>query len=134
MQQLHSLNSAEKRLQVCILMLFISLLIYFFIDWLKDKLAANGMMLAAVYRPASMIPVEIWKASPTTTNGNEQSHRNIYHDGIKMSLVPGAMRSFQFDYRAMVTLEIFEEYGIHPRDRLPTYYLRAARAIVRTSE
>ncbi|KIJ26158.1 hypothetical protein M422DRAFT_272789 [Sphaerobolus stellatus SS14] len=101
-------------------------------DWLKDKLAAGSCMLAAVYRPASQIPVAIWKASPNTTNGNEQSHRNIYRDGRKLSLVPGALRGFQYDHRAMVTLKVLEEHGIHPRDRLPTYYLRASRAVVRT--
>ncbi|KIJ51998.1 hypothetical protein M422DRAFT_243573 [Sphaerobolus stellatus SS14] len=89
-------------------------------DWLKDKLAAGGCMLAAVYRPASQIPVDVWKASPNTTNGNEQSHHNIYHDGRKLSLVPGALRGFQYDHRAMVTLKVLEEHGIHPRDRLPT--------------
>ncbi|KIJ32919.1 hypothetical protein M422DRAFT_265259 [Sphaerobolus stellatus SS14] len=101
-------------------------------DWSKDMLAAGGCMLAAVYRPASQIPVDVWKASPNTTNGNEQSHRNIYRDGRKLSLVPGALRGFQYDHRAMVTLKVLEEHGIHPRDRLPTYYLRASRAVVRT--
>ncbi|KIJ46297.1 hypothetical protein M422DRAFT_250346 [Sphaerobolus stellatus SS14] len=102
-------------------------------DWLKDKLSAENSLLAAIYRPLSKIPVEVWKASPNTTNGNEQSHRNIYRDGRKMSLVPGAMRGFQYDSRSMVTLKLFEEHGIQPRDRLPTYYLRASRALVRTS-
>ncbi|KIJ28725.1 hypothetical protein M422DRAFT_269933 [Sphaerobolus stellatus SS14] len=71
-------------------------------DWSKDKLAAGGCMLAAVYCPASQIPIDVWKASPNTTNGNEQSYRNIYRDGRKLSLVPGAMHGFQYDHRAMV--------------------------------
>ncbi|KIJ42824.1 hypothetical protein M422DRAFT_253914 [Sphaerobolus stellatus SS14] len=87
-------------------------------DWFKDKLAAGGCMLAAVYHPASQIPVDVWKASPNTTNGNR-----VFH---------GAMRGFQYDPRAMVTLKVLEEHGIHPRDRLPTYYRRASRAVVRT--
>ncbi|KIJ47868.1 hypothetical protein M422DRAFT_248459 [Sphaerobolus stellatus SS14] len=43
-------------------------------DWLKDKRSAENSILAAIYRPLSKIPVEAWKASPNTTNGNEQSH------------------------------------------------------------
>ena len=103
-------------------------------DWLKDKLATEGCMLAAVYRPASQIPVEVWKASPSTTNSNELSHCDIYHAGQKLSLVPGAMRGFQYDHWAMVTLKVLEEYGIYPHNRLPMYYLRASRAIVRASK
>ncbi|KIJ27165.1 hypothetical protein M422DRAFT_271718 [Sphaerobolus stellatus SS14] len=102
-------------------------------DWLKDKLSAENSLLAAIYHPLSKIPVEVWKASLNTTNGNEQSHHNIYHDGRKMSLVPGAMCGFQYDSHSMVTLKLFDEHGIQPRDRLPTYYLRASRALVKTS-
>ena len=29
-------------------------------------------------------PLEIWKASPSTTNGNEQAHQNINHDGVNL--------------------------------------------------
>ncbi|KIJ36290.1 hypothetical protein M422DRAFT_261437 [Sphaerobolus stellatus SS14] len=103
-------------------------------DWMKDKLSADKSILAAIYRPESKIPLDIWKASPNTTNGNEQAHCNIYRDGIKMSLVPGAIRSFQFDSRSMVTLELFQEQGIHPCDRLPTYYLRSSRAVIRSKK
>ncbi|KIJ29832.1 hypothetical protein M422DRAFT_268703 [Sphaerobolus stellatus SS14] len=102
-------------------------------DWLKDKLSAENSLLAAIYCPLSKIPVEVWKASPNTTNGNEQSHRNIYCDGRTMLLVPGAMCGFQYDSRSMVSLKLFKEHGIQPRDQLPTYYLRASRALVRTS-
>ncbi|KIJ38663.1 hypothetical protein M422DRAFT_258538 [Sphaerobolus stellatus SS14] len=105
------------------------------LDWLKDKLSGKKSILAAIYHPASKIPLEIWKASSNTTNENKQSHRNIYRDRIKMSLVPGAMCSFQFDSRSMVTLELFQEHGIHPHDRRPTYYyylslLGSAQSIV----
>ncbi|KIJ27110.1 hypothetical protein M422DRAFT_271724 [Sphaerobolus stellatus SS14] len=44
------------------------------LDWLKDKRSAENSILAAIYRPLSKLPVEVWKASPNTTNGNEQSH------------------------------------------------------------
>ncbi|KAF8583905.1 hypothetical protein K439DRAFT_1617115 [Ramaria rubella] len=43
-------------------------------DWLKDKEAASGFSLAAIYQPASKIPLDMWKASPSTSNGNEQAH------------------------------------------------------------
>ncbi|KAH7903935.1 hypothetical protein BJ138DRAFT_1019827 [Hygrophoropsis aurantiaca] len=49
--------------------------------WLKDKTHGTKFALPAVYRPKSLIPLEIWKASPSTTNGNEQAHRNINASG-----------------------------------------------------
>ncbi|KIJ37989.1 hypothetical protein M422DRAFT_259375 [Sphaerobolus stellatus SS14] len=41
------------------------------VDWFRDKEAADGWALAAIYRPKSKIPVHIWKAAPSTSNGNE---------------------------------------------------------------
>ncbi|KAF8583185.1 hypothetical protein K439DRAFT_1507081, partial [Ramaria rubella] len=34
------------------------------IDWLKDKESSSGFALAALYQPASKIPIDVWKASP----------------------------------------------------------------------
>jgi len=110
----------------------IILLIFSTTDWLEDKESANGFALAGIYRPASLIPLEIWKASPNTTNGNEQSHRNIYRDGTKLTLLAGCLRGKQYDYRHLVSKRLLDEHDIHTRDRLPTYYGRARRAIVRS--
>ncbi|KAG2742423.1 hypothetical protein P692DRAFT_20821992 [Suillus brevipes Sb2] len=60
--------------------------------WLKDKLQTNKFALPALYRPASFIPEDIWRACPTTTNGNEQAHRNINRDGVHLTLLRGIMR------------------------------------------
>ncbi|KAF8522905.1 hypothetical protein BU17DRAFT_44275 [Hysterangium stoloniferum] len=60
-------------------------------DWLKDKEAASGFISAGIYQPLSKIPLEIWKASPSTSNGNEQAHRNINRDGIKLTMLVGIM-------------------------------------------
>ncbi|KAF8573359.1 hypothetical protein K439DRAFT_1625131 [Ramaria rubella] len=46
-------------------------------DLLKDKEAASGFSLAAIYQPVSKIPLDVWKASLSTSNGNEQAHRKI---------------------------------------------------------
>ncbi|KAG1877489.1 hypothetical protein F4604DRAFT_1757844 [Suillus subluteus] len=45
--------------------------------WLKDKVETNKFALPALYRPASFITKDIWRACPATTNGNEQAHRNV---------------------------------------------------------
>ena len=42
--------------------------------WLKDKLNSTPFALPGLYQPASLIPLSIWKACPSTTNGNEQAH------------------------------------------------------------
>lgn len=52
--------------------------------WLKDKETAK-FVLPGLYQPFSLIPPYIWKASPATTNGNEQAHRNVNRDGIGLT-------------------------------------------------
>ncbi|KAF8508096.1 hypothetical protein BU17DRAFT_100034 [Hysterangium stoloniferum] len=101
-------------------------------DWLKDKEAASGFALAGIYQPLSKIPLEIWKASPLTSNGNEQAHRNINRDGIKLTMLAGIMHGMQFDSRCMASLNILCKYGINMRDQQATHFCRAARAIQRS--
>ncbi|KAF8955028.1 hypothetical protein BDZ97DRAFT_1634183, partial [Flammula alnicola] len=82
--------------------------------WLKDKLDAK-FVLPAIYQPRSLIPLEVWLASPPTTNGNEQGHRNIMRDGIGLTLLGGIMRGLQHDFRIMVGLLLQQTFGIHSR-------------------
>ncbi|KAF8591037.1 hypothetical protein K439DRAFT_1650871 [Ramaria rubella] len=82
-------------------------------DWLKDKEATSGFSLAAIYRPVSKIPLDVWKALPSTSNGNEQAHCNINCDGMKLTMLAGIMRGLQYDSRAMCGLEILQKHGIH---------------------
>ncbi|KAF8576068.1 hypothetical protein K439DRAFT_1541551, partial [Ramaria rubella] len=102
-------------------------------DWLKNKESASGFAIAALYQPASKIPIEIWKASPSTSDSNEQAHRNINHDGIKLMMLAGIMRGMQYDSRAMSGLELLCTYGISSRDQQQNHFRHASRAIVRTS-
>ncbi|KAI6045943.1 hypothetical protein EDC04DRAFT_2558943 [Pisolithus marmoratus] len=44
--------------------------------WLYDKIEGSKFVLPVLYFPKSLIPHHVWKACPTTTNGNEQSHHN----------------------------------------------------------
>lgn len=63
------------------------------------------------------------------SNGNEQAHRNINRDGIKLTMLAGIMRGFQFDSRAMKNAEFWIKECIQPRDRLATYFRRSAKAV-----
>ncbi|KAG1814626.1 uncharacterized protein BJ212DRAFT_1242882, partial [Suillus subaureus] len=65
--------------------------------WLKDKIEGTKFTLPALYQPNSLIPLEIWKALPTTTNSNEQAHRNVNRDGVGLTLLGGIMRGFHYD-------------------------------------
>jgi hypothetical protein len=103
-------------------------------DWLKDKQVGSPFALPALYQPASKIPLDIWRASPSTSNGNEQSHRNVNRDGIKLTMLAGIMRGMHYDARAMQGLDVLQQYGIHSRDQHATHFRRAARAIGRSSE
>jgi hypothetical protein len=59
--------------------------------WLKDKRIGSKFAIPALYQPASLIPLEIWKSAPSTTNGNEQAHRNINRDGVNLTMLGGIM-------------------------------------------
>ncbi|KIJ53274.1 hypothetical protein M422DRAFT_242411 [Sphaerobolus stellatus SS14] len=82
-------------------------------DWLKDKEKGSPFAIPALYRPRSKIPLEIWKASPSTSNGNEQAHRSINRDGTKLSMLPGIFLGKYNDHRAMQGAMHFEKHGIH---------------------
>ncbi|KAF8583771.1 hypothetical protein K439DRAFT_1647130 [Ramaria rubella] len=102
-------------------------------DGLKNKESASGFAIAALYQPASKIPIEIWKASPSTSNGNEQAHRNINRDGIKLMMLAGIMWGMQYDSHAMSGLELLCTYSISSRDQQQNHFRHGSRAIVQSS-
>ena len=87
--------------------------------------------LPALYQPKSLIPLAIWKASPSTTNGNEQAHRNIYREGINLTLLAGIMKGMVYDQAAMVSIDMNSAFGINSRDVEATEAFRAARSVSR---
>ncbi|KAG2361563.1 hypothetical protein BDR07DRAFT_1485725 [Suillus spraguei] len=99
--------------------------------WLKDNSKGTKFALPALYQPNSLIPLEIWKASPTTTNGNEQAHRNINRDGVGLTLLGGIMRGFHYDTNICASLDLFDAFGINSTDHLSTHAYRAKRALAR---
>ncbi|KJA22509.1 hypothetical protein HYPSUDRAFT_215715 [Hypholoma sublateritium FD-334 SS-4] len=99
--------------------------------WLKDKRFGSRFALPGIYQPASYIPYEIWKAAPTSSNGNEQGHRNVYRDGVGLTILGGIMRGMQFDARAETSCQLFEDQGIYSRDHQSTHFRRYERAVDR---
>ncbi|KAF8578522.1 hypothetical protein K439DRAFT_1621247 [Ramaria rubella] len=95
-------------------------------DWLKNKESACGFAIAALYQPASKIPIEIWKASPSTSNGNEQVHCNINRDRIKLMMLVGIIQGMQYDSHAMSGLALLCMYGISSRDQQQTHFRHAS--------
>ena len=89
-------------------------------------------MIPALYQPCSLIPLCIWKASPSTTNGNEQAHCNINRDGIGLTLLAGVMRGQQYDKRMISSINLHISQGINSRDTIATHTFRATRSISRT--
>ena len=71
----------------------------------------------------------IWKASPSTTNGNEQAHWNIYHEGINLTLLAGIMKGMVYDQAAMVSIDTNSAFGINTRDTEATEAFQAARSV-----
>ncbi|KAG6374217.1 hypothetical protein JVT61DRAFT_4875 [Boletus reticuloceps] len=99
--------------------------------WLKDKVDSTPFALPGLYQPASFIPLAIWKACPSTTNGNEQAHRNAYREGINLTLLAGIMKGSKYDQTAMVSIDVHSAFGINTRDAEATHAFRAARAVSR---
>ena len=99
--------------------------------WLKDKETAK-FMIPALYQPYSLIPPYIWKASPSTTNGNEQAHRNINRNGTGLTLLAGIMRGQQHDMQMISGIDLHVSQGINTRDTISTHTFRATRAVSRT--
>jgi len=98
--------------------------------WLNDKIK-NKFVIPAIYQPLSLIPIEVWKAGPQTTNGNEQAHRNINRDGVNLTLLGGIMRGLQYDQRAMDALSLHDIHGIISRDQEATHFRRLERSVQR---
>lgn len=88
-------------------------------------------MIPALYFPRSLMPPEVWKASPMTTNGNEQAHRNINRDGISLTLLGGVMHGKDYDERINRSIETHSMYGIHTHDKASTHVQRTSRAVER---
>ncbi|KAK7001996.1 hypothetical protein R3P38DRAFT_3608943 [Favolaschia claudopus] len=102
--------------------------------WLKDKRIGSKFALPAIYQPASLIPLELWKSAPSTTNGNEQAHRNINRDGVNLTILGGIMRGMQYDARAMEALQLHSTQGIYIRDQTATHFRRLQRSLNRHGE
>lgn len=101
--------------------------------WLKDKLEGTKFAFPAIYQPASLIPLAFWKASPATTNGNEQSHRNAYREGIHLTLLAGLMKGMRYDQGATNSMDVHTTFGVSTRDQGATYVQRAKQCIMRQS-
>lgn len=91
-------------------------------------------MIPALYQPRSLIPSSIWKASPSTTNGNEQAHRNVNRDGTSLTLLAGIMRGQQHDMQMISGIDLHVSHGINRRDTLSTHTFHALRTITRASK
>ncbi|KAG2346777.1 hypothetical protein BDR05DRAFT_997176 [Suillus weaverae] len=99
--------------------------------WLKDKLEGTKFAFPAIYQPARLIPLAFWKASPATTNGNEQSHRNAYREGIHLTLLAGLMKGMRYDQGATKSMDVHTAFGVSTRDQGATYIQRAKQCIMR---
>ena len=106
----------------------------FYSDWLKDKETSSPFAILALYQPASKIPLEVWHASPSTSNGNEQAHRSINRDGTKLTMLAGIHRGMQYDVCTIQGLRMLEAHSIHSRDQQATHFRQAACAIVRSGK
>ena len=84
-----------------------------------------------IYWLASLIPLDAWKASPATTNGNEQAHRNVNRDGIGLTLLAGVMWGKHYDKRAYQGVQDIIETGVRMRDEISTHHNRKRRTITR---
>ena len=90
------------------------------VDWLADK-EDTGFVIPALYFPRSLMPPEVWKASPTTTNGNEQAHRNINHNGVSLTLLGGVMHGQDDNAWVNKNINVHSLYGIQTCGKVSTH-------------
>lgn len=100
-------------------------------DWLHDKLSSSPFAFPAIYRPNSHIPLDVWRAGPESTNGNEQAHRNIYRDGTGLTMLAAIMRGLQYDRRIQQSMEVYSRFGVYYHDTLPTTSSRIQMSVDR---
>ncbi|KAF8996250.1 hypothetical protein BDQ17DRAFT_1249965, partial [Cyathus striatus] len=96
--------------------------------WLKDKKKVK-FVIPAIYQPASLIPLEIWQASTSSTNGNEQAHHNINCDGINLTLLGGIMREMQYDFLVHSSIDLHSSQGIYAHDQLATEFYHSQTSV-----
>ncbi|KAG1801282.1 uncharacterized protein BJ212DRAFT_1286563, partial [Suillus subaureus] len=101
--------------------------------WLRDKLDGMKFALPAIYQPSSLIPLHLWRASPATTNRNEQAHCNAYREGVHLTLLTGLMKGMRFDQGAMMSINKHTSFGIATHDHEATHIHRAMRCVSRQS-
>ena len=123
---------AERRLQASFHSCLPFILTWYFLDWLDEKLVSTKFAFPALYWHTSKMPLEIWKACPSTTNGNEQSHRNVNRDGVGLTLLAGVMRGMHYDKRAFEGIEGIVQTGVLIRDTIATHHFRKLRSVIRT--
>ncbi|EJD54155.1 hypothetical protein AURDEDRAFT_157408 [Auricularia subglabra TFB-10046 SS5] len=97
-------------------------------SWLRDK---EGFAIRALYHPESKIPLAVWRAGKSNSNGVEQKHRNINRDGKHLSMLGGIQLGMQHDTREQRSGEVVISEGIHPRYRPATDGMREERSLVR---
>ncbi|KIK75200.1 hypothetical protein PAXRUDRAFT_173493 [Paxillus rubicundulus Ve08.2h10] len=98
--------------------------------WLMEK-ENSKFALPALYQPLSLIPPYIWKASPSTTNGNEQAHHNVNCDGMGLTLLAGIMHGYQYNLCTMSSMDLHQMYGIGHQDAASMHVHRAKHAVSR---
>ena len=97
--------------------------------WLDDKFFSSKFAFPGIYWPTSRIPLEVWKASPPKTNGNEQSHRNINRDGMGLTLLAGVMQGLHYDRHAKHGIKEIAKTGVQMREEVATHHNCKRRTI-----
>ncbi|KAF8994773.1 hypothetical protein BDQ17DRAFT_1251365, partial [Cyathus striatus] len=98
--------------------------------WLNDKLKTK-FVIPAINQKQSLIPLRVWQSSPSSTNGNEQSHRDINRDGINLTMLGGIMHGMQYDFRIHSSVALLLTQGINMRDQFSTDFYRSERSVTR---
>jgi hypothetical protein len=85
------------------------------IDWLQDKTTGAPFALPALYHPRSKMPLDIWYAGKSNTNGVEQSHRCANRDGTSLSLLGGIEHGRVHDFEEWAGYDLKHLEGINER-------------------
>ncbi|KAF8981822.1 hypothetical protein BDQ17DRAFT_1262674, partial [Cyathus striatus] len=68
-------------------------------------------------------------SSPLSTNGNEQSHQDINHNGINLTMLGGIMHGMQYDFCIHSSIALLLTQGINMCDQLSTEFHHPQRSV-----
>ena len=75
------------------------------LDWVQDKIRSKFAFPALCWEK-SLIPIDVWNSSDSTSNVIESVHADVNREGVGCTLVGAVRKGQAFDAMKMMDLEV----------------------------